>query len=46
MSSDLHVSLTRVCPHVPLQLVRVSAGVATKAALEWTLSSVGTNVTL
>lgn len=40
------VPLTWVCPHVSLQLVCVSAGVAAKTALEWTLTSVGTDVTL
>lgn len=38
--------LSRVCPHVSLQLVRVSAGVAAQAALEWTLTGVRPNVTL
>lgn len=40
------VRFTRVCPHVSLQLVRVSAGVAAKAALERPLAGVGTNVAL
>lgn len=35
---------TRVRPHVPLQLVGISAGVTAQAALERTLSSVGADV--
>lgn len=31
-------------PHVPLQLVSVSAGVAAQAALEWAFPGVRTNV--
>lgn len=31
-------------PHVPLQFVSVSAGIAAQAALEWTLPSVRANV--
>lgn len=33
-----------MCPHVPLQLVGVSAGVAAKAALEGPLPRVGPDV--
>lgn len=35
-----------MCPHVSLQLVRVSAGVAAEAALERTFTSVGADVAL